>query len=198
MSSHRVRSRSEVVFLTLAAALATVLWVTECRSIQSVSAARPWSVRWPFRSSVQTALEGAFVGDQDLEGSCSPSQVHLALTGDETEMVVSWVTAGSGCKATVTLKRLSQEGHDGDIAPNPLEVESVGYPLQSHIGCDLGDEVLSSGTSKIEIHNAVLKHLTPGGRYKYTIDGASKAGHFTAAPTPAAQVAEQTQPSRPL
>jgi len=98
-----------------------------------------------------------------LVDECTPSQVHLSLTGDLSEMTVMWVTSSKGCPAEVTYYK-STEGngkqqlahgtwdtyHPGDMCGVPARMENFSPP---------------------NIHRAVLTGLDPATEYIYSING---------------------------
>ena len=117
-------------------------------------------------------------------------QVHLALTGDPTEMRVSWKTRAAGCASRVSY------GPAGALATDPPPDDDDDALLLQHDGAvsSYGAHDMCAAPAReaavgpLYLHSVVLTGLDPGAEYGYKLPhrggrGAA-AGAFRAAPRP--------------
>mmetsp|Transcript_35139 Transcript_35139/g.91248 ORF Transcript_35139/g.91248 Transcript_35139/m.91248 type:complete len:550 (+) Transcript_35139:375-2024(+) len=127
-------------------------------------------VRVPFLRLPQRPLRAGSLAEDNAH-SCKPRQVHLSLTGDDTEMTVMWLTDASGCPSAVdywaasngvrTVEGLTDSYEAADMCSSPARNENFDPP---------------------NIHIAVMTDLEPGRRYHYSIDDGSYENEFQAPP----------------
>ncbi|BDA43217.1 probable inactive purple acid phosphatase 27 [Coccomyxa sp. Obi] len=122
--------------------------------------------------------------DVDLTSrkDCQPEQVHLALTGDPTEMRVSWKTDGSGCGGRL---HWAKDGDNLLMSPPSLN-QSLPSEESSYSADDMCSEpAISYDFDPPHLHSAVMTGLVPGERYQYSIGQHLPVRSFRAAAKPA-------------
>ncbi|KAK9811159.1 hypothetical protein WJX73_007407 [Symbiochloris irregularis] len=111
--------------------------------------------------------------------SCRPLQIHLALTGDPTEMRVMWKTKKKGCRSALQYSKhleLLMAGN-GILARSDAE-ETYGPEDMC------GSPASGFDFSHLHLHSTVLTDLDPGQVHHYRIGEDGDTHHFTAAQAP--------------
>ncbi|KAL4448559.1 hypothetical protein ABPG75_005778 [Micractinium tetrahymenae] len=127
--------------------------------------------------SARRLTEGATV----QLGPCTPHQLHISLTGNPSELRVSWKTRSGSCPSTVTLgpaEALLQH------PPEPALLRSHHGSQHSYSSADMcAPPARHYGFGPTFLHTAVLTGLEPRQRYFYQVEGGQPV-EFTA-PVPA-------------
>lgn len=114
-------------------------------------------------------------------GPCTPHQLHISLTGNPSELRVSWKTRSGSCPSAVTLgpaEALLQH------PPDPALLRSHHGSQHSYSSDDMcAAPARHYGFGPTYLHTAVLTGLQPRQRYFYQVEGGQPV-EFTA-PVPA-------------
>lgn len=127
------------------------------------------------------ALGRRLAGSSDSNGPCTPEQMHLSLTGNPSEMRVSWKTRGGSCPSALTSGPAEALLHS---PPNPSLVHSHYGSQHSYSADDMcARPAARFGYGNAYLHTAVLTGLESQGEYFYQIEGGPPV-EFTAAVAP--------------
>ncbi|KAK9829258.1 hypothetical protein WJX72_004835 [[Myrmecia] bisecta] len=110
--------------------------------------------------------------------ACQPTQVHLAVTGNPTEMRVMWKTAGKGCHADVQCWLDNKIAADDNAAKALHASSESSYSSADMCSAPATDFAFEPPS----LHTAVITELVPGERYRYQIGLDGSVSSFRAAP----------------
>lgn len=118
--------------------------------------------------------EGALAEDNK---SCTPRQLHVALTGDPTELRISWKTKGNSCPTEVDY-RLSSSADNGIVSPL-LKGKGSSTSYDNNDFCASPARDYNYDTPQY-LHHVTLRGLEPGRKYTYTVAGGGEEVPFRA------------------
>eukprot|EP00882_Tetradesmus_deserticola_P014556 GHRQ01015483.1.p1 GENE.GHRQ01015483.1~~GHRQ01015483.1.p1 ORF type:complete len:299 (+),score=58.14 GHRQ01015483.1:521-1417(+) len=110
--------------------------------------------------------------EEEPQSGCSPSQVHIALGRDATEMHVSWKTASANCPSELMFRQASS-GDDQQLragAPGVSNVVGYSFLLSER---DMCSEPATSYEFMLYLHRAKMTNLVPNTEYQYHVVGGS-------------------------
>lgn len=153
---------------------------SSCRVATAVLAALallPAATSFRFSSVFRDA---AGTADNNL---CRPQQIHLAVTGAQTEMRIMWKTRGSTCETRVQYG----EGEHSTATENSFQqLATMNHPDGSVRSYSSEDMCASPARdfryAPLVLHDAVLTGLVPGRRYSYKVAHGHEINSFQAAP----------------
>ncbi|WIA30488.1 hypothetical protein OEZ86_000572 [Tetradesmus obliquus] len=109
---------------------------------------------------------------EEPQSGCSPSQVHIALGRDATEMHVSWKTADANCPSEVTFRQAGSGDGQQLQAGAPGVSNAVGYSFLLSER-DMCSEPAASNEFMLYLHRAKMTNLAPSSEYEYQVAGSS-------------------------
>ncbi|GAB4817121.1 hypothetical protein N2152v2_004167 [Parachlorella kessleri] len=107
-----------------------------------------------------------------------PWQLHLALTGDPTELRISWATRGKGCPSSVHFWA-ADNNNDGVPQAQQLLGTTAEYDNSDFCASPARDYEFDRPKY---LHHVTLAGLIPGGRYIYRVAGSDREVPFRAPP----------------
>ncbi|KAL6783862.1 hypothetical protein ACKKBG_A03785 [Auxenochlorella protothecoides x Auxenochlorella symbiontica] len=133
-------------------------------------------------ASVARPLQDGLAIDSNRH-DCAPHEVHLSLTGDASEILVSWRTEGESCPSSVALWTADENAQPNEPPPGANELIGSMSSYSSRDMCSA--PARDFDYSPLSLHSVVLTDLVPGARYRYKVKhGSSVFFRAPSAPSP--------------